>query len=283
MSWLVVTPARNEADRLPLLAESLRRQQPGIIGTWVVVDDGSSDGTGACARSLHMPFPVHVLERRNDGGLSKGSAFGSFLAGAEYGLRLLPSPDRVLKLDADVVLADGYLGALAAVPLSVGLVGGEGRDRPERALDHHVRGSLKAYSRAAFDLVATLPPATGFDVLDEVLLRAHGHQVQVVASARATVTRRTGTSEGLLEGRRRGGMVARWTGYHPAYFLLRLARYALRRPVAAGALAMAAGYITAPPSPFPADLRRGNRAEQAARMRAIARHPGDTFRRGFAR
>jgi hypothetical protein len=136
-----------------------------------------------------------------------------------------------------------------------------------------VRGALKAYDRSAFEVVRALPIALGLDLIDEVALRANGMRVQVVTTARATESRRTGSSEGMLEGRHRTGIVARWTGYHPAYFALRLLRHAFRRPYVVGAVAMARGYLTAGPSPYDEQLRRSHRQEQAARLRRLARHP----------
>lgn len=266
MSWLVVTPARNEAARLPVLAASLARQQHGIVGQWVVVDDGSTDGT---AESIppDLPFPVHVMRRDNSGGLRGGSPFAAFLAGAQRGLELLPQAERVLKLDADVGLADDYLVQLAAMPIEVGLVGGFLDQPGEEARPGHVRGALKAYNRAAFELLLTVQPALAYDVLDEVLLRSRGMQVAVVPAARATVSRVTGSSEGLLSGRRRAGVVSRWSGYHPLYFALRLLRYAFRRPYLVGSVVMFWAWATAGAGPYPADLRAAQRREQVALMR----------------
>src|SRR5690349_2085000 len=99
MSFLVVTPARNEAERLPALAASLASQEPGLIRLWVIVDDGSTDTTATCLPP-DLPFPVHVITRKNDGGLAAGSAFAAWRHGAEHGLTLLPDAQRILKLDA---------------------------------------------------------------------------------------------------------------------------------------------------------------------------------------
>lgn len=272
MSWLVVTPARNEADRLPVLAASLTRQQPGVVGQWVIVDDGSSDGT-AESIPADLPFPVHIVRRDNSGGMRGGSPFSAFLAGAQEGLQLLPDTERVLKLDADVVIADDYLAELAAMPLDVGLVGGFLDQPGEEARPGHVRGALKAYNRAAFDLLLTVQPALGYDVLDEVLLRSKGMEVVVVPTARATVSRVTGSSEGVLSGRRRAGVVSRWSGYHPLYFALRLLRYAVRPPYVVGSVVMFWSWLTAGAGPYPAELRAAQRREQVALMRRALSAP----------
>lgn len=270
MTFLVVTPARDEALRLPALAASLAQQEPGLVGLWVVVDDGSSDGTSA-AVPQDLPFPVQVVRRDNTGGLSGGSAFGAWRFGVEHGLRSLPDATRVLKLDADVVLDAGHLAALAT--RGEALVGGVLRGPQEAHRADFTRGPLKAYDRRALAVVAGLPTAVGFDVMDEVAVRKAGLDVAVVPQATASVSRPTGSSEGLIRGRRRGGLVSRWTGYSRLYFAARVLRHVARRPYVVGAAAMLVGYARAGSGPWPVELRRALRAEQHDRLRAVVRAP----------
>ncbi|MCU1602724.1 MAG: putative glycosyl transferase, family 2 [Frankiales bacterium] len=276
MGWLLVTPARDEADRIGRLAGSLARQRAGDITAWVVVDDGSSDGTAALVRGLDLPFPVHVLDHVNEGGLLLASEFKAFLHGAEHGVKEHPDVDRVMKCDADIVLADDYTErcqAAAGSGLLAGLVVGE-RERTT-----FTRGPLKCYSRAAYEVIRELPAALGWDVLDEVAVRRAGMTVQTVPEAHADVSRRTGSSEGSAEGRRRGGIVSRWCGYDPVYFALRCLRYLARPPYGTGALAMARAWATAGPGPFDPELKRLLRAEQRRRLLTLLRSPVKQLRR----
>jgi hypothetical protein len=271
MSWLVVTPARNEAHRLPHLARSLAEQPAGIIGHWLVVDDGSTDGTAECLPA-DLPFPVTVIPRVNDGGLARGSAFGAWRFGVDRGLALLPDATRVLKVDADVVLDRTCFAELDTAG-ECGLVGAVIVGANEVLRRDYTRGPVKSYSRAAYDVVRELPTAVGFDVIDEVAVRNADMSVRLVPTAHATVTRETGSSEGLLRGRHRGGIVARWTGYHPVYVLLRLLRYVGRRPYLLGSLATAWGWATAGAGPYPRELKRALRREQSGRLRQLVLHP----------
>ena len=280
MSFLVVTPARNEADRLPHLAASLSRQDAGLVGLWVVVDDGSTDGTPESIDAAQLPFPVLVVHRGQAGGLATGGAFVAFRAGVDAGLAQLPDPTRILKVDADVVLADDYLRHIAAISDDVDLTGGVIASGDQEQADH-VRGALKAYRPSAYEIVASLPPALGWDAMDEVAIRARGGQVVCCRSATADLTRRTGASEGLLRGRMRGGVVSRWCGYHPLYFALRLLRYAVRPPLLVGSLAMLWAYLRAGRGPYPDDLRRAMRAEQTRKIRRLGRRPAATLRELF--
>jgi hypothetical protein len=281
VSWILVTPARNERDRLPRLAESLRAQAIGTVGLWVVVDDGSTDGTADCLDPTSMPFPTLVTRRANAGGLVRASEFGAFLEGAAMGIDAVPDADRVMKVDADMSLADDYVLTLQALPGSAGVVSGVIAGEAEQR--SYSPGALKAYSRPAFEVVRRLPVALGWDVVDNVAVQLAGMTVEVCPKARAFSQRRTGFSEGSIGGRRRGGIVSRWTGYHPLYFGARIVRYTFRRPYGVGAIAMVYGYATAGRGPFSEELRTAMREQQATKLRDLARRPVRSLRELYGR
>jgi dolichol-phosphate mannosyltransferase len=64
----VVVPTYNESDNLPTLVERVCTALPGA--EVVVVDDASKDGTADVARELAKKFPVRVVERFDERGLS---------------------------------------------------------------------------------------------------------------------------------------------------------------------------------------------------------------------
>ncbi|MDB5819127.1 MAG: putative glycosyl transferase, family 2 [Rhizobacter sp.] len=272
--WLLVTPARNEAHHLPELFASLLRQSVGVVERWVIVDDGSTDGTGTAVDAASATFPVTVLRREGSKGLATGGAFQAFIFGADEGLTLSPRSARVMKLDADVILSETYFERLLSIETGQGLLGGivprGGRDLEQK---DHIPGFIKAYSRPAYEIVRELPRAIGMDIVDEPTLREAGLSVAVHPGAHVMLQRGIGESEGLHRGRWRNGRVSRWSGYDPAYFTLRLVRYISRKPVVSGAAAMAWGYVTAGRGPFPESSRRRFRQEQRAKLRQLARNP----------
>jgi glycosyltransferase involved in cell wall biosynthesis len=281
--FVIVTPAHDERDNIAALAGPLAAStvHPDV---WVVVDDGSSDGTGDVAAGADLPFPVRVVRRTNDGGLIGGSAFRAW----QFGIDALTESEReamteVMKLDADVALPAPYLErALAAVRApGVGLVGGYKSDRSDREQLVHVPGSVGLYSSAGFDALQELPRHVGFDVVDEVAVRRAGLEVVVLRDLPYAMRRPVGASQGRVHGRRRNGVVCRWVGYSRPYFLLHVVRYVFRPPYAVGALAMAWGYLRAGRGPYPDWAREGTRDHQRSKLRALLRNPVGWLRRTY--
>ena len=142
-SVAVVIPARNEAARLPLLLDSLLRQTraPDRI---VVVDDGSSDGTGTIARTF---AGVEVVDAPPvpEGWTGKSWA-------CDTGARAVAA-DVLVFLDADVVLADD---ALESVLVEHRRTGGLLSVQPH----HHVGSPVEALS-LPFNVITMMGTGTG--------------------------------------------------------------------------------------------------------------------------
>lgn len=281
--FLIVTPAFNEKENIATLASQLVASSvhPDM---WIVVDDGSTDGTGAALRDRSFPFEVRLLRRDNDGGLAGGSAFSAW----QFGIDSLTSGEfdamtEVMKLDADVELPIGYLDAvLRAVRVpGVGLVGGFKIDRSDREQLLHVPGSVGLYSREGYEALSELPRKVGFDVMDEIAIRRAGLAVRVLRDQPYSMRRPVGVSQGTMHGRSRNGRVCRWTGYHVVYLMLHVARFAFRQPYVIGSFLVLWGYLTAGGGPYPGWAKRGLRVQQRAKLIALARNPVRWLRRTY--
>ena len=278
MRVAIVTPARNEATNLPHVARALcRLRDPSLVSRWIIVDDGSTDGTSDVARGLNLPFELELLSKANDGGLRGGSAFSSFFAGADYAIGChRPDETHVMKLDADALLSSDFFDALSLDNMS-GLSGGIAVGAGDVEQQDLVPGFCKVYSIDAYEVIRRLPPAIGLDVIDQVALEAAGFSVVVTRSAHVRLIRSIGYSEGIVRGRRRNGIVSRWVGYDPVYFFFRLLRYSFRRPLICGALAMLSAYAKAGNGPYPNELKRRYRAKQREKLRVLVGRPSKFF------
>ena len=164
---LIVSPIKNEAAHLEAVIRAVAAQELPPT-RWIVVDDGSSDGTSVVARRLaaDIPFMDVLVE---DGGspgrdpLAEGAAPKAF----NRGLALVDVSEftHVMKLDGDVELPPDYLRRLMAefandpgLGIACGdLVEGPPESRARIPIPaHHVHGALKCYTLKCFQAIGGL-------------------------------------------------------------------------------------------------------------------------------
>jgi glycosyltransferase involved in cell wall biosynthesis len=271
---IIVTPAHNEADNIENLAVNLASLKSNFEVKWIVVDDNSSDGTSQALRRTSFGKSAELVTASTSGRLIDGAAFAAWNMGIRRAYEIAPDFTHLMKLDADVILDSEYFLALEPLFLdrTIGILGGV-IVRGGREQNLHVPGPVKIYSRACLESLQHLPLKPGFDVLDEVVASTQGFRVVVDTKAKINLNRRIGKSQGALHGRRRNGLICRWVGYDPIYFLLHLARYTLRKPYIFGSLWMGFGFLTAGPSPYSHELRKIYAASQRMKLKKLYANP----------
>jgi dolichol-phosphate mannosyltransferase len=99
-SLYVLVPMLNEAQNLPTLVASMRRMAaalpPSITPRFIIVDDGSTDGTGATAERLATGLDLVVLRHQMRGG--PGLAFAT---GFTHLASRLSADDFVVTMEGD--------------------------------------------------------------------------------------------------------------------------------------------------------------------------------------
>jgi len=105
MKLVIQIPCFNEADTLPITLGDLPRKVPGFdLVEWLVINDGSTDGTEEIARSCGVD---HIVNFTWNQGLAK-----AFLAGLDASVRL--GADIIVNTDADNQYAAADIPALVA-------------------------------------------------------------------------------------------------------------------------------------------------------------------------
>jgi|GEM_PF-2654967 len=271
---VIVTPAHNEADNIENLAVNLASLKLNFEFKWIVVDDNSSDGTSQALERTRLGKSAELVTASTSGRLIEGGAYVAWNAGIRRAYEIAPDFTHLMKLDADVILDREYFLALEPLFLdrTIGILGGV-IVRGGREQNLHVPGPVKIYSRACLEALHDLPLKPGFDVMDEVVASTQGFKVVVDNKAKINLSRRIGGSQGALHGRRRNGLICRWVGYDPVYFLLHLARYLLRKPYFFGSLWMGFGFLTAGASPYSHELRKIHAASQRKKLKNLCSNP----------
>jgi biofilm PGA synthesis N-glycosyltransferase PgaC len=249
LRYAAVTPARDERENLERLAASMvAQEQPPAA--WMVVDDGSVDGTTELLARLSAQHPwIHAVTAGDagDGVLADGRRRGRALDAFRAGVRALPEPvDVVIKIDADTSFEPSYLPRLTeqfALSPDLGIAGGacyeleHGEWVRQKVIPSHPRGASRAYRWACLDTVMALESRMGWDGLDEVKARMRGFRSQTILDLGFRHHRATGARErGRLAHFAAQGRAAWYMGYRPGYLTARTLYRALREPASVGML-----------------------------------------------
>lgn len=272
-TYALITPVRNEESNLLRLASCVLAQTVAPR-TWVIVDNGSIDGTVARAERLADEHSWIRTIRVSSGDVQTRGApvVRAVLAGLEV---LEPWPEVVIKLDADVSFDPDHFERLLThferAP-RLGIASGlclehvRGRWRPQYSTRSHVRGAVRAYRRECLQAVMPLEQRMGWDGIDEVKAAVRGWRTATIHELSFRHHRKLGEREAATGRWARQGDMAHYMGYRPSYLVFRAFYRSIHEPAA---LAMVWGYFRAavrrqPRCPDP-EVRAWLRREQSLR------------------
>jgi poly-beta-1,6-N-acetyl-D-glucosamine synthase len=285
---LIISPVRNEATHLELVARSMERQSRPP-DAWLVVDDGSHDGTPALLRRLaeRIPF-MTVLATPPGYTKDDGDRHAAAAAPRAFNWALrrmdLGAFTHVGKLDGDIELPEDYFERLLrefdANP-RLGIAGGTlvervGSEwRPARAARQHVRGALKLYRRECLSAIGGVQERLGWDGIDESYARMHGYETESFDGIVARHHRPLGAAGGALRGKIRRGEVHYVLGYGAHWATLKALQLAVPQARPTAGAAFLVGYVRAALTSVPRvddeEYRRFMRRDQSRRMRQALR------------
>ncbi|MPZ20442.1 MAG: glycosyltransferase [Luteitalea sp.] len=252
--YIIVSPVRDEAPHIDKTIEAVRSQTL-LPARWIVVDDGSTDGTGEILdKRASQASWMRVVHRPNRGRRVNGSGvMEAFYAG--YALLDHDGWDYLVKLDGDLSFAPDYfercLAMFAADP-RLGIGGGtvcqleQGNEKVDSKSDptFHVRGATKIYRRECWDQIAPLVPAPGWDTVDEVKANMLGWATRTFPELRLIQHKETGAADGAWRNAFKNGRANYVTGYDPMFMLAKCVKRGLTKPLFVEGLAMALGFCS---------------------------------------
>lgn len=246
-SYIIITPAKNEADYLPktiaaVVAQTLRPRK------WIIVNDGSSDTTARIIDNAANKDPWIVRLHREATGIRKpgGPHIAAFYAG--YELVSAEPWDYLVKMDADVSFEPSYFESCLArfqTDPQLGIGGGAictsirgvlVEESPGDPL-FHVRGATKIYRRACWDAIGGIIKAAGWDSFDELKANMLDWKTYTFKDLELHHLRPQGGSYSAWKNWVKNGLSNYICGYHPLFMVAKC----LKRAVATRSLTMTAG------------------------------------------
>jgi len=252
VKFCIISPVRDEGKFIAATIEAVVAQT--IRPTeWIIVNDGSADGTVAILDRYALQYPwIRALHRPNRGFRSPG---GGVIEAFDEGYRALRVLDWqfIVKLDGDLTFAPDYFERcfenFRQTP-SLGIGGGVICNRVGTRLEFeenprfHVRGATKIYRRECWDALGGLLRAPGWDTLDEVKANMLGWTTESFSDLPLVHYRPTGTAEGIWRGMVKDGRADYVSGYHPLFLAAKCLRRLFRKPYFVGSLGIACGFLT---------------------------------------
>lgn len=289
LRYVLITPARNEAEFIGQVIDSLIAQTIRPI-RWVIVSDGSTDGTDEivkrCIETESWIELVRMPERRDRHFAAKVQCFNAGyqrLAGVTY--------DVIGNLDADITFEADYFEFLLekfADDLRLGVAGTpfvEGAQSYDYRFSSkdHVSGACQLFRRECFEEIGGYRPIKGggIDWVAVTTARMKGWKTRTFTERVCRHHRPMGTaSAGKLRAWYNLGKQDYYLGGHPLWQVFRSCLQMKSKPYVLGGLALLAGFVwgfvTRANRPIDRDLIAFHQREQMQRLR-------DVFRQLFTR
>jgi biofilm PGA synthesis N-glycosyltransferase PgaC len=284
LTYVLITPARNEADFIELTIQSMIAQT-SLPLKWIIVSDGSTDSTDDIVKKYLQNNPwielVRTPVRKERHFAGKVHAFN---AGYER-VKGLPY-DIIGNLDADLSFEKDYfeylLSKLADNP-KLGVAGTPFVEDSKHydfrfASTEHVSGACQLFRKACFEEIGGYIPIKGggIDWTAVTTARMKGWITQTFIEKTCNHHRKIGTGDNnRLMAQFKYGQKNYFLGGHPLWHLFRSIFQMTHKPYIVGGTLLLWGYVWAFISrtkrPISPELVRFYRTEQMQRLKNIFR------------
>ena len=286
MKYILITPARNEEKFIGKTLDSMVAQTL-LPERWVIVDDGSTDRTGAIVQAYVERYPwIELVQRPQRQDRNFAGKAHAFNAGLE---RVRSFQFEVIgNLDADISFEHDYfeflLSKFAEFP-RLGVAGTAMREANYDAVtdsfynDNDVFGACQLFRRTCFEQVGGYTPIKwgGIDWVAVRTARLKGWQTRSFRDKLFYHHRPMGATEAnTWKARFDYGRKDYFLGNHPFWQVFRVSFQMMKRPYVVGGLLLLSGYFYSFASriqrPVAPELLRFHRREQLERLKQLMLH-----------
>ena len=257
--YVIITPVRNEAEYLEenivsVVSQTIRPAE------WILVDDGSTDATGAIIDRWASRYAWIKALHRSDRGFRHA---GTGVIEAFYdGYRALVVNDweYVIKLDGDLTFESDYFERCFdefSKDAKLGIGGGvlyqsaDDQITIETNQNFHVRGATKIYRRACWQALGGLLTSPGWDTVDELKAHFLGWRTCSFSSIRVLHRRPTGAVDGVWKNAVKHGLANYVAAYHPLFVFVKCLKRAFHKPYLVESAGILVGFVSGYVKRFP--------------------------------
>jgi poly-beta-1,6-N-acetyl-D-glucosamine synthase len=281
--YILITPARDEAQFIELTLKSVVGQTVLPV-KWVIVSDGSTDGTDEIVKRYAAEHPwielVRMPERRERHFAGKAFAFN-----AGYARVRELDYEVIANLDGDLSFDEEYFSFLLtkfAKHPKLGVAGTPFREDSNQAyynfdivgLDH-VSGACQMFRRECFEEIGGYIPMKlgGVDYVALTSARMKGWTTRTFTDKYCFHHRKMGSAltNGALKSKFKIGQKDYVFGAHPLWQIVRIGYQMTKKPLLFGGLALGSGYFIAAARgeerPIPPEMVAFRQREQMQRLK----------------
>jgi glycosyltransferase involved in cell wall biosynthesis len=289
LTYVLVTAARNERGLIEGAIRSVV-SQTHLPSKWIIVSDGSADGTDEIVRQFAKEHTwielLRMPEHRDRSFAAKAVCFNT-----GYDHLKSRNFDLIGNLDADITFGPDYyeflVGRFAEMP-RLGVAGTPFIEDSSQPQNHtyahqfadlqHVSGACQMFRRQCFEEVGGYTPIKGggIDWIAVTTARMKGWQTRTFLEKTCFHHRKMGTANwNPLMARFRHGQEDYYVGGHPLWQVLRGIFQMKSKPLVLGGVFLILGYFWAMARgvrrPVSSELVSFHRAEQMARLKRLLR------------
>ncbi|MBL7074568.1 glycosyltransferase family 2 protein [candidate division KSB1 bacterium] len=256
MSYVVITPAKDEANYIEYTIKSMIRQTllPKI---WVIVDDDSQDNTMKIVQNFSCNNDwIKIISRKNKSGYFLGrGVVEAFNYGLEYVNQNNIHYNFLVKMDADLSFNQEFfetiiqkfnnnneIGIISGILYEVNKLG---KKKWEISPEYHTSGACKVYKSECFNEINGITPVIGWDALDNIKAIDKGWLTVAYRDIHFQHLRPKGGKYSLAKGRFYHGVSAYKIGSDIVYFFLRCIFSLTKKPKIIGSFYLFSGYLYA--------------------------------------
>ena len=249
--FAIVTPVKDEINYFPKTVESILSQEVKP-DKWIIIDDGSTDGTTEIIRKIEKENSwIEGLYREPTKVRKVG---GEFVLGLGLEKLNFDDYDFIVRMDGDLEFSPLYFKKLIerfeeddnlGIASGVCFITRNGKVYEEKHPRFHTRGPLKTYRTKCFkDIGGRLESCLGWDAIDELKANMLGWKTYSFPDLKISHLKKTQNSKGPLKGGVNFGVALYNAGYHPLFVVLKAFFIVINRRFKSTSIGLLWGYFS---------------------------------------